>query len=321
MGMCMLKKIILSSLCASALSITAYADESLLAFSKSAEPLPGGAYDLVEHLDYHGDKGSGRYQGIYSKTELEYGVTNRFTVSAYLLGSSVSTKGIVVDAYIPGDHSGGFGFNGFEVSGKYNFLSTAGDDFGLSQYVSYRHQTNDPHSGQKKTIDTLELKLLAQKYFLDGQLIWMGNVGLETTRAQRKALSQNQWDHLNSKGYYLTEAEATLNTGNVYEWPTHPEMEIGLSASTGLSYRFVENWFIGAEAVYENESETEVGIERYSYFAGPTLHYGSQTWWVSLGYLRELKGGGEKYDQQDDTSLHLIERTKNKYSFKVGYNF
>lgn len=317
----MLKNILLHSLCTSVILTTLSADESLLAFSKSAEPLPKGAMDLVEHLDYHGDKGSGTYQGIYSKTELEYGITDRFTVSGYIIGSSVKTEGIVVDAYIPGDHPGGFAFNGFELTTKYNYLSTAADDFGLSQYVSYRHQTNDPHSGQDKTIDTLELKLLAQKYFLDGQLTWIGNLGLETTRAQRKALSQSQWNNLNSKGYYETEAEATSNSGSQYEWPTHPEMEIGLSASTGLSYRFVDNWSIGVEAVYENESETEVGIERYSYFAGPTLHYGSQALWMSFGYLRELKGGGEKYDQQDDTSLHLIERTKNKYSIKVGYNF
>jgi opacity protein-like surface antigen len=299
------------------------ADESLLSFSKSAETMPKGAMDFVEHLDYHGDKGSGTYQAIYSATELEYGVTDRFTVSAYILGQSVKTQGIIVDGYIPGNHPGKFEFSGFELSGKYNFLSVAGDDFGLSQYFSYTHKTKDPHSGQDKNVDTFELKLLAQKYFLDGQLIWLGNLGLETTRAQRKALKANQWAQLNSKGFY-TEDEVTAS-GNpdaaVYEWPTHPEMEIGLMASTGLSYRFANNWFIGAEYVYENESETEVGIERYSHYAGPTLHYGGQQLWMSLGYLREIKGGGEAYDEQDDTNLHLIERTKDKYSFKIGYNF
>lgn len=287
----------LSCICAGVLMSPLNADESLLGITKSAEPLPMNAIDFVQHIDHHGDKGAGRYSGIYTKTELEYGVTDKFTVSGYLLGQSVTSKGILVDGYIPADHSGGWGISGFEASMKYNFLSTAKDEFGLSQYLSYRHLTKDPHSGQDKDVDTVELKLLAQKYFLDGQLIWLGNLGLETTRAQRKA----------------------VNTA--VDWPTTPEMEIGLMASTGLSYRFINNWYIGAEAVYEQENETEIGLERFSYYAGPTLHYGSQKWWTSISYLRELKGGGEKFDEQNDPSLHLIERTKNKLMFKVGFNF
>lgn len=317
----MIQKSFLPCLLASLLVSSIHADESLFGFTQSAEPMPKGAIDIVQHLEHHGDKGSGTYNALYATTEMEYGLTDRFTVSGYIIGQSVQTKGIVVDGYIPGDHDGKFEFTGYEISGRYNYLSVAGDDFGLSNYFSYRHTTKDPHSGQDKNVDTFELKLLAQKYFLDGQLIWLGNLGLETTRAQRKPLSVSQWSHLNNLGFYETETEATANGGNVYDWPTHPEMEIGLMASTGFTYRFTDNWFIGAEIVYENESETEVGIERYSYYAGPSLHYGSQKWWMTLAYLREFKGGGEAYDEQDDTNLHLIERTKDKYYFKLGYNF
>lgn len=316
----MCNKTLLACLCTAAIASSIQADESLLNFTRTAEPMPKGAMDLVQYIEYHGDKGAGSYRGIYSKTELEYGVTNKFNISGYIHGQSVKTEGIVVDGYIPGDHSGEFELSGFEVSAKYNFLSTAGDDFGLTQYLSYRHLYKDPHSGQDKTVDTFEVKLLAQKYFLDGQLIWLGNIGLETTRAQRSALTSSQWDNLNSKGFYETDTEATANSGSVYEWPTHPEMEIGIMASTGLSYRFTDGWFIGAEYVYENESETEVGIERYSHYAGPSLHYAEQQWWMTLGYLREFSGGGEAFDEQDDASLHLIERTKNKFYFKLGIN-
>jgi len=44
------------------------------------------------------------------------------------------------------------------------------------------------------------------------------------------------------------------------EWTTCPEMEIGLSYRTGLSYRIAPKWFIGAEIVYDTEFETEVGL-------------------------------------------------------------
>lgn len=293
----MYTKTLITSLCASILLTPLSADESLLGFSKSAEPLPMNAIDLVQHVEIHGDKGAGKYQGIYTKTEFEYGVTDKFTVAAYLLGQSVTTKGIVIDGYIPADHAGGWDYSGFEASMKYNFLSAAKDDFGLSQYLSYTHLNKDPHSGQDKQVDSFEIKLLAQKYFLDGQLIWLGNLGLEATRAQRKAVETSA------------------------EWSLDPEMEIALLASTGLSYRFMDNWFAGAELVYEQENETEVGLERFSYFAGPTIHYGAQRWWGSFSYLREFAGGGEKFDAQNDTSLHLIERTKNKFLFKIGYNF
>jgi hypothetical protein len=37
--------------------------------------------------------------------------------------------------------------------------------------------------------------------------------------------------------------------------------------------------------------------------------------------FRQLRGGGETYAGQADTSLHLIEKTKNEIRLKIGYNF
>lgn len=98
-------------------------------------------------------------------------------------------------------------------------------------------------------------------------------------------------------------------------------MEIGFKAGTGLSYRFAPNWFVGGEIVYETEFETEMGQERRSVQAGPTLHYGSKDWWLSVSYLPQISGGGEKYDNQADDNLHLIEKTKQELRVKVGFEF
>lgn len=98
-------------------------------------------------------------------------------------------------------------------------------------------------------------------------------------------------------------------------------MEINTKIGTGLSYRFRPGWYIGAEAMYEAEHETEVGLERWSLFAGPSLHYGGERWWGTLTMFRQLRGGGEMYAGQPDTSLHLIEKTKNEVRVKIGYNF
>lgn len=108
-------------------------------------------------------------------------------------------------------------------------------------------------------------------------------------------------------------------------------MEIEWKLGTALSYRFMPNWFIGAEAVYETEFETEVGQERWTVFAGPTLHYGGAKWWGTLTWFQQVKGGGETYDNQvlgpanavpqSDTDLHLVEKTEQEIRLKVGLNF
>ena len=247
-----------------ATALSAQADDSLFGETKGAETLPEGALELIQHFNQRSDKGKGTYNALDSKTELEYGITHRLTGALYLKAQSIQTAGLLIDGYIPKDESYGLRASGVEGSLKYNFLSPAKDDFGLAGYFSAGYSWLDPHSGQKKDKFTVETKLLAQKYFLDGQLIWAGNLGMEATMAQRGALD---------------------NLPEDFDWPTHPEMEIGFSASTGLSYRFAPNWFIGGEIIFESEHETEVGRERWSINAGPSLHYGGKKWWATLSWL------------------------------------
>lgn len=277
-----------------------FADESLLGRVKGSETLPAGALELDQTLTFRSGKGTGEYDAVNSKTELEYGFSDSFTGSAYIKMQGIDTSGIVVDGYLPGAEEYTLRFSGIEVSGKYNFLSPALDDFGLSTYVSLGYDWLDTHSGRDKDKTTLELQLLTQKYFMEGQLIWMGNVGLEATYAKRGAIDNLPVD---------------------FEWPTHPEMEIGLLVGTGVSYRFANNWFAGIEAIYETEFETEVGQERYSVFAGPTLHYATSQWWASFSWLPQITGGGEQFDAQNDFDLHLIEKTEDEFIFKFGLNF
>ena len=296
-----MKNVILCLLvCTTLMSPLAQADESLFGILKGAETLPKNALEFIQHVTRRYDKGQGTYEALDSKTELEYGITDRATAAVYVLGQSIRTEGLRIDGYLPKDEAYGLRPSGVEASIKYNFLSPAKDDFGLATYFATSYSWLDPHSGQDKKKLTFELDLLMQKYFMDGEMIWVGNVGMESTMAQRGAI-------------------ADLPAG--FEWSTDPEMEIGFKAGTGLSYRFAPNWFVGGEAVYETEFETEVGQERRSVQAGPTLHYGSKDWWLSLSYLPQVSGGGEKYDGQTDDNLHLIEKTKQEIRLKLGFNF
>lgn len=277
-----------------------HADEGLFGNLKGAETLPKGAMGLIQHVNQRSDKGQGRYEAYDTKTELEYGLTHRLTGAVYLKGLAIDTAGLEIDGYLPGANQVGLRAAGVEGSLKYNFLSPAKDDIGLAGYLSGSYSWLDPHSGRDKDKYTVEAELLMQKYFLDGELIWVGNLGLESTYAQRAEI-------------------ADLPPG--FDWPTHPEMEIGIKLGTGLSYRFAPNWFVGAEIVYETEYETEVGQERWSMQAGPSIHYGGKDWWATVSYLPQLRGGGEQYAGQTDLNLHLIERTKQEVRVKVGFNF
>jgi hypothetical protein len=283
-----------------ACSQAAFADEGLWGKVKGAEVMPEGTWEFDQTINYREGKGDGHYEAWNTKTEIEYGVTNKLTAGVVLKGQSIDMSGLLVDGYLPKDEDYGWRASGLEVDLKYNFLSPALDDFGLSVYWALDHNWLDPHSGQDKDTTSMELQLLTQKYFMDGQLIWAGNIGTEMTYAKRAKLSG-------------------LPAG--FEWPTDPEMEIELMFGTGISYRVTNNWFVGAELLYETEFETEVGQERYSWFAGPSIHYGGQDFWATFSWLPQIHGGGEQFDSQDDSDLHLIEKTKQEFVFKFGLDF
>jgi hypothetical protein len=294
------KIVLAAALQASAFWMTAaLADEKLWGYVRGAEPLPKRALELEQDFTYRWDKGSGHYEALDTKTELEYGVTDRFEVSAALFGLGINTQDIRIDAYIPADKKYGWQLNGFETAFKYNYLSPAKDDIGLSQYVALSYFWKDVNSGQDKDSISFETIFIAQKYFLEGRLIAAGNLGIEATNSDRAPIANLPPD---------------------FEWPTHPEMEIEITVSGGLSYRFAPNWFVGVEAIYQSERETEVGQERWSIQAGPNLHYGGKKWWATLTWLPQIVGG-PAYEGQSYSDLHLIEKTKNEVRLRVGYNF
>ena len=283
-----------------AAALPAVADENLFGYVRGSEVLPKGSGEFYQWVTQRNNKGTGHYRAVDTKTEVEYGVTDRFQVSAEVNGLAVKSQGLLINGYLPKDIDSNLRLQGFEVAAKYNFLSPAKDDFGLSAYTSFEYGRLDVHSGQKKRELEFEAQLQAQKYFLEGQLTLVGNIGLRAAHEKRKAIADLPED---------------------FEWPTDPEMEISTKIGTGLSYRFAPGWYAGVEALFENEYETEVGQERWSVFGGPSLHYGGKQWWATLTVFRQLRGGGERYDGQPEKQLHLIERTRNELRLKVGYNF
>jgi len=278
----------------------AHADENLFGYLSGAETLPQGANEAYLWVTHRTDKGIGHYSAYDVTAEYERGLTSRLTGALALRGQSIDTHGIVIDGYLPGDREYGLRASGLEAKLKYKFLSPLIDGLGLAGTVALEHNWLDPHSGRDKDTTSLTFGMQLQKNFLDDQLISVANFAVESAYAVRKPI-------------------ADLPPG--FDWPTDPEMEIELTGGAGLTYRVAPRWFVGAETFYQSEFETEVGQERWSWHAGPSVHYAARTWWATLTWLRQIKGGGETYPGQTDTHLHLVEKTKQEVRFKLGYNF
>lgn len=306
----------LTALAAALIALPAAADENLLGYVAGAETLPQGASDAYFTATRRWDKGRGDYTAHDYTAEYEYGLTHRLTGGIELKGQSIDASGLVIDGYMPGAESYGIKASGVEARLKYNFLSPAKDGLGLSTTFSLQQSWLDPHSGKDKDVTKFELGLQLQKLLLEDQLSLMLNTGLEGTYAKRAAL-----DAATQAGADAAIQALTGDPSASFEWPTDPEMEIEFKLGGGAAYRFAPNWYVGAEALYETEFETEVGQERWSVFAGPSIHYGGEKWWATLTWFEQLAGGKEQYINQADDSLHLIEKTKHELRFKLGYNF
>ena len=114
-----MKKLLLC-LCAgmSVIPLASVAEESLFGIMRGAETLPEKALEVVQHVNKRYDKGLGTYEAFDSKTELEYGITNRLTGAVYLLGQSIKSEGLLINGYIPKDESYGPRASGLEASLK-----------------------------------------------------------------------------------------------------------------------------------------------------------------------------------------------------------
>lgn len=310
----------------------------------SAETRPEGSGKLQQSFDRRADKGRGEYTAWNMSTSVEYGLAHNFTLGGAIRTQSIETSGLVVPGYLPGDESYTLKFAGLDISGKHKFLNTAEDVIGLAAYWKGSYDALDKHSGKEKTVYALETGVAVQKYFMEGQLTWRANAAVKAVHATRAEVAtafdgdDQAWADVNVGGaarrlYFPGGEPARCNedggddgffstdpdTRECFEWPNFAEMEIELKFATGISYRFMNNWYLSLEALYEQEHETEVNRERFSLFAGPGLHFEGQRWSASVGWLKQINGGGEKIDPTDD--LHFIEKTDNELRLKVAYNF
>jgi len=239
----------------------AWAGESPFGYVYTTDTHPRGTREVEQWLTHRSRQSQGDYDLWQGRTEFEYGVTDRLQTSLYLNYGSVSALHNRPDgttgpgAFVPDnvDPDARYSRTFFQsVSNEwiYRILSPYKDPIGLALYVEPTWGSNERE---------LETKLILHKNFFDDRLVWAANF--------TAAAESERWHGA---------------------WENEGELEL----TTGLAYQFAPRWHAGLEyrhhRGYEGRGFSSSKRVYAANFAGPSMHYASQNWWVTLTYLRQL---------------------------------
>jgi hypothetical protein len=266
---------------------TALSDEHLFGWVLGAETLPKNHAEVYEFLTLRTGKAEGTYLGFDSESEIEYGFTDQFQASLSLENHYFYIKGVNGDRDAL-DNTNGFRFGGVALAGKYRLLSPFKDPVGFAVRLEAGYLAHDEVDGLKQTEGYVAPQLILQKNYLDDTLIFDANGGVEFAWGKRPA----------------------------EQYPR----ELALTGGAGVSYRFAPNWYFGLESHIRSEYPMfHLGnFEHAVVFAGPSLHYGAERWWVTLSYGYQIYGSG--IDEPADRHT-FAEEARNEIRLKVGLNF
>ncbi|UTW44488.1 outer membrane beta-barrel protein [bacterium SCSIO 12696] len=290
------------------LSPLAAADESLWVYAKGTDTLPEGKYEIKLNTIFREGKDSGDYTFNDIRPEFEYGLTDRLTLSAELMFfdhnySVVDCIGPVFETQGNSEEEcneegvltvepGRFNdtqFAGYEIGAKYNILSPYADPIGLTVGLAFERRDVYRLDGADINQNSYVGNILLQKNFLDDTLAVVLNTKLEFERRKNPG--------------YVAGAEGSVL-----------EEEFAYDLSVGISYRVAPKWYVGLEWRQQSDflnplvdGEFDPDLERtnfdigdfrigsrhqYGSYIGPSVHYGTQNWWATLGALWQFKGGG-----------------------------
>ncbi len=291
---------------ACALSTSAFALEGGFGYATTADTLPEGKNDYSTLLTHRWDKTVGSYKANDLALRWEHGITDRLTGELALEAFDLKAKNA-----FPLDSAGDEVYpldidvrkiSAYKAALKYNFLSVYKDGIGLAIGVETLYRTWYPRvDGARTKQFSLEPKLIVQKNFLDDQLITVFNLAVESERRK------------------FPDDDAAEN-------------EFAIKMNAAFNYRFAPNFYAGLETL--RTSDVLNGIyNHYAFFVGPTATYGSENFYVTATYLRQLQGS-PSYSEAAypigvdpvtsagfDNDLHLEEDTKHEFRVKVGFNF
>jgi hypothetical protein len=282
------------------------ADEQLFGYLQGVETMPKGKWQVYEWFTQRSGKAEGLYSAQDHQFEIEVGITNRLQLSLYTMfsghqiqGASATKGGTKME-----DRNTILEFNGLKAAFKYMLVSPYLNDWGIGAalYVEPAFKFINPTTGLRQEKYALEIKLLLQKNWLNDRLIGVANFILEPERAVTYAGLR---DELNFK--FLL----------------------------GLTYLVAPNWYVGFEYRLDTQNPALAAVRdwsmvgalgNFSYvamFVGPTIHYTSKKWWVTLTAMPQFFGMNLSKNPilQEIPWLNLDKRTAFEIRLKISYNF
>ncbi len=286
-----------------------HADENLWLYTRGVETRPDGTWEFKLMDTSRIGKKQGDYYFNDIRAELEYGLTDRLTLTGDVLlfdhhYSDVPWSPLVDTQGGPGGSFDDTQYAGYDIGFKYNILSPFKDPIGLAVGFAYEDRRVYRLDGAKIDQYSLVPKLYVQKNFLDNTLIWSFSGKMELER--RKS-------------------------------PGVLEEEIAFDLATGLSYRISPKWFIGLESRFQSDFLTPIedGVEpegktsnwdwdsfrlgdqfQYGLYVGPSVHYAGKNWWATVGALWQVKGwsadgaaassNGKNWDEHEQLHVGVI---------------
>ncbi|MCC4596541.1 hypothetical protein NRY95_12250 [Xanthomonas campestris pv. phormiicola] len=275
---------------------SATAGESLFARTYTTDTTPAGTFEFEQSFRDRSQRAFGQFEAIDSSTEIEYGFTDKLQGSLYFNSVHIAADKSPDDD----DPLGGTGFTrhgtyGQSVSAEfiYRVKSPYTDGYGLAFYVEPSYMFHDLHNGLKYDgTYELETGLLLQKNFYDDRVVLAYNLFLEGENIR----FQGETDHTS---------------------------ELDFNNSLGLSYRFRPNWSAGLEMRNHNEIGSFHVHEHSVYWLGPVLHYAGSKAWFTLGWLEQVYGDPNGYQDGAYVGNHLFLRSheRREISLKFGIPF
>jgi hypothetical protein len=88
----------------------------------------------------------------------------------------------------------------------------------------------------------------------------------------------------------------------------------------------MRNWSGGLEFWNHHEFGNATIHEHSAYFVGPTIHYGGERWWATLGFLHQLPIGSAFSQENKEFAAHdgyIFGDEHEKYyvRLRIGFNF
>jgi hypothetical protein len=277
----------------------AFAGEGLFSRVYTTDTTPAGHFELEQTVREREGRAFGHYDATDFRTEIEYGVTDKFQVAGYFNTNRMHATGAPDDDDVNGQtgftrHN--FGVQSVSAEFIYRFFSPyeTKNGWGLAVYIEPEYDFRDLHNGLKYHGGTVEgeARILLQKNFLDDRLILAYNLALE-------------FETIRFKG--RPDRNGELDWNNEF----------------GATYRFAPNLFAGMEFRNHNEYGNFNTFEHSVFWIGPVVHYGGEKAWATLGWLRQFHGN-PGYDEDGNNigkNLFLRSHEKNEITFKVGVPF